>query len=177
MTYRLALTGLVAGAALLFAGSVHAAGGDSAPAPSCPAGQIKDSDGKCKPADNTAIDRDARVSYGIALAQADRYEEAIAALMPLAGEDDPQVLNYLGFAHRKAGRLETGIGYYQRALAANPDYVLAREYLGEAYLTMGRLDLAEAQLAEIEARCGDTCGTYFELADRIEDYRERQWRG
>lgn len=143
----------------------------------CPAGQIRDGDGKCKPAQSNAIENEARVVYGLSLAKAGRYDEALAVLATARDQNDPRVLNYTGYALRKSGRIEEGISFYMKALAADPDYVQAREYLGEAYLTLGRVDLAEEQLAEIEARCGSGCGTYFELSDRIEDYRERAWRG
>lgn len=43
-----------------------------------------------------------------------------------------------------------------------------REYLGEAYVIQGRLDLALAELAEIEKRCGKTCEPYEDLAEAIE---------
>ena len=45
---------------------------------------------------------------------------------------------------------------------------LVREYLGEAYVTQGKLDLAKAELAEIEKRCGTTCEPYEDLAEAIE---------
>jgi hypothetical protein len=38
-----------------------------------------------------------------------------------------------------------------------------REYLGEAYIQLGRVDLARDQLAEIEKHCGTTCEPYVEL--------------
>jgi tetratricopeptide (TPR) repeat protein len=39
---------------------------------------------------------------------------------------------------------------YQRALALRPDYPQALEYLGEAYVAMGKLDQARALLAKLE---------------------------
>jgi tetratricopeptide (TPR) repeat protein len=77
-------------------------------------------------------------------------------------------LNYTGYSHRKAGRLETGITYYRKALAINPDFVLAREYLGEGYVAAGRIDLAKVELAEIGKRCGVACEEYKDLSKAIE---------
>ena len=42
-----------------------------------------------------------------------------------------------------------------------------REYLGEAYVIKGRLDLAKEQLGKIEALCGRGCEEYRDLADAI----------
>ena len=53
-------------------------------------------------------------------------------------------------------------------MALDPEYTLVREYLGEAYVIKGELDLAKEQLAEIEKRCGTTCEPYQDLAEAIE---------
>jgi tetratricopeptide (TPR) repeat protein len=54
------------------------------------------------------------------------------------------VLNGLGYSHRKLGLLDEAIGYYRRALALDPSYVLAREYLGEGYVAAGKIALARS---------------------------------
>ena len=46
--------------------------------------------------------------------------------------------------------------------------MLAREYLGEGYVKMGRMDLAREQLAEIGNRCGTACEEYLLLAQAID---------
>ena len=104
---------------------------------------------------------------GRALAKEGEYDWAIAVLAAVQNQQDPRVLNYTGYSHRKAGRLEIGIVYYQKALAIDPDFNLAREYLGEGYVAAGRLDLARAQLAEIATRCGAGCEEYRDLAAAI----------
>jgi len=43
-----------------------------------------------------------------------------------------------------------------------------REYLGEAYVIKGRLDLAREQLQRIESICGSTCEEYRDLAEAIQ---------
>ena len=75
-------------------------------------------------------------------------------------KSDPSILNYLGYSHRKAGRVLVGLGYYEEALRIDPDYTLVREYLGEAHLQLGDVAAAKDQLAEIEKRCGTTCEEY-----------------
>jgi tetratricopeptide (TPR) repeat protein len=101
------------------------------------------------------------------LADEGEYEWALDHLRLMSNQSDAEVLNYTGYANRKAGRLETGISYYHKALAITPNYVQAREYLGEAYVLAGRVDLARAQLQEIGWRCGTHCETYQALEAAI----------
>jgi Flp pilus assembly protein TadD len=100
---------------------------------------------------------------GKLLATEAEYDWALEVLALISKQDDAKVLNYIGYSHRKAGRLETGIEAYKKALMLDPDYVQAREYLGEAYILAGKKDLAMAELAEIKTRCGETCPEYAEL--------------
>jgi tetratricopeptide (TPR) repeat protein len=107
-------------------------------------------------------------NQGEALARQGEYDWALTVLAHIKNQDDPRVLNYTGYSHRKAGRLETGITYYRKALAINPDFVLAREYLGEGYVAAGRVDLAKVELAEIAKRCGISCTEYQDLNKAIQ---------
>src|ERR1700756_5587741 len=78
-------------------------------------------------------------------------------------------LNYRGYATRKLGRTDEGIGFYLKSLALDPSYPQVREYLGEAYVIQGKFDLAKDQLATIEKLCGSkTCEYYADLADALE---------
>jgi tetratricopeptide (TPR) repeat protein len=103
---------------------------------------------------------------GYVLAKEGEYDWALD-LLEVADQKNPDVLNMQGYSHRKAGRLDVAVGFYQQAIAMNPDFVRAREYLGEGYAAAGKLDLAKAQLAEIEKRCGKTCEEYEDLAKAI----------
>ena len=105
------------------------------------------------------------------LAVLGRYDDAIKVLSNSRNKNDPRVLNYLGYSHRKAGRIDTGIGYYLAALKIDPDHTLVREYLGEAYLQLNDLDNARDQLTEIENRCGTQCKEYVELASLIRQHQ------
>ncbi len=107
----------------------------------------------------------------VSLIRAEHYAEALELLWAIEACDDPKVLNYIGFSTRKLGDLETGIKYYHRALEIDPDYALAREYLGEGYLEKGDLAAAKGELAQIEARCGTGCREYAVLDRAIADYR------
>ncbi len=102
------------------------------------------------------------------LAKEGEYDWALTILGLIENQNDPRVLNYTGYSHRKAGRLETGIAYYQKALAIDPNFNLAREYLGEGYVAAGMIKEAKMQLAEIATRCGTSCEEYNDLKKVIE---------
>jgi tetratricopeptide (TPR) repeat protein len=99
-----------------------------------------------------------------------KYDEAIKVLTLAQDKTDPRILNYLGYSHRKAGRVLVGLGYYQEALRNNPDYTLVREYMGEAHLMLGDVAAARLQLSEIENRCGKGCREYGMLEEQIDAY-------
>jgi tetratricopeptide (TPR) repeat protein len=106
--------------------------------------------------------------YAYSLAKADRYQEAIDVLDMLANPNTPRALNYRGYATRKLGRTEEGVGYYLKSVALDPNYSQVREYLGEAYVIQGKFDLAKEQLATIEKLCGSKdCENYEDLADAL----------
>src|ERR1700754_4808243 len=81
--------------------------------------------------------------YAYSLAKADRYQEAIDVLDMLDNPNTPRALNYRGYATRKLGRTDEGIGYYLKSVALDPQYAQVREYLGEAYVAKG--DMVEAK--------------------------------
>lgn len=114
------------------------------------------------------LDQDSIFDYGRNLAYAGRYDEAIEVLELAPQPQDHRVLNMLGYASRKRGNLDQAFAYYQASISQNRNYALVRAYLGEAYLTVGELELARVQLTEIERICGSrTCDAYGNLADRI----------
>lgn len=107
-------------------------------------------------------------AYG--LARAGQYAAA-REILRLGDQSDPRVLNYTGFVTRKLGAVDAALPYYRRALDLDPDYVLARAYLGEAFLQKDELELALGELGEIERRCGRACAEYVELGILIETHR------
>ena len=100
---------------------------------------------------------------GRQLALDGHYQDAIKVLEMASNENDPAVLTYLGYSHRKLGDVDLGIALYKKALDVDPDNVDTREYLGEGYVSKGELDLAWLELVEIEKRCGKTCVEYQAL--------------
>jgi tetratricopeptide (TPR) repeat protein len=124
--------------------------------------------GKCVKASSGVLPDEDLYQQGRALAQAGEYDWALSVLAAVRNQNDPRVLNYIGYSHRKSGRLDEAFGYYHKAIEIDPNFVLAREYLGEGYVAAGRIDLAKSQLTEIANRCGTTCEEYQELAEHIE---------
>ena len=152
--------------------AIAAGGGSESSTPACASGEVWDNKTQKCVKQTGALDTDSLYETGRKLALAERYGEAITVLSLAADRGDPRVLNYLGYSHRKQGRVLVGLGYYQEALKIDPDYTLVREYMGEAFLQMGDLKSAEGQLAEIEGRCGKDCAEYAELETMIEAYRK-----
>jgi tetratricopeptide (TPR) repeat protein len=154
----------------LAAGSGASGSGATNPKKVCKKPQVlKKIDGKMKCVKPVAgiLPDDQLYDQGRLLAKSGEYDWALEVLAAIQNQNDPRVLNYTGYSNRKAGRLELGISYYHKALAIDPNFVLAREYLGEGYVAAGRVDLAQLQLAEIKTRCGESCEEYKDLSKAI----------
>jgi tetratricopeptide (TPR) repeat protein len=122
---------------------------------------------KCVDPQQGMLDDDSIYETGRDLAMMGRYDEAITILNYVSNPQDKRVLNYLGYSYRKSGQIDVGLKYYAQALAVDPNYVLVREYLGEALIMKGDVAGAKAQLIEIQTRCGVTCEPYVELKDAL----------
>lgn len=175
-TIRVMTMAVVFGIAL--SGAAFAAGesdsGTSNTVENCKNGQVWDRrQQKCVAPKKGALDDDSLYEAGRDLAYAGRYDEAIDVLSLASDRNDKRVLNFLGFAHRKAGRLEVGIGYYRQAIEIDPAYTLVREYYGEALLMKGDVAGARAQLTAIETLCGSQdCEEYADLAEGIAAFKK-----
>jgi tetratricopeptide (TPR) repeat protein len=120
---------------------------------------------------------DAELFYaGYWFARTGRYREALSYL-ELARVRDERVLTYIGFATRKLGDVDGALPFYGEALARNPDYTVARAYLGEAHLAKREPEKARAELAEIARRCGTGCPEHADLAAQISLYETLNGRG
>ncbi|MDL2407531.1 hypothetical protein PY650_18025 [Rhizobium calliandrae] len=160
--------GLVLGA---FAVPVFAAGDNSSTTPTCKKGEIYDNKTKkCVKQQGANITDENRADYAYSLAKKDhRYEEALEVLDTMQNPNTAEALNYRGYATRKLGRTDEGISYYLKSVAMDPKYSLVREYLGEAYVIKGQIDLAKDQLSTIKALCGNTsCEEYQDLNEAIQ---------
>jgi tetratricopeptide (TPR) repeat protein len=78
--------------------------------------------------------------------------------------NQPNTLNYLGFASRKIGNLEIAEKYYLEGLSIDPNHFGINEYLGELYVNTNRLDKAKERLKVLE-NCN--CEEFKELNNAI----------
>lgn len=162
--------------ALSIATSAFAAGSDSSTPPkptettkTCTDGKVFDQRSKqCVVAKDSKLDDDKLYEAARELAYAGQYENALDVLDAAADQNAPRILTYKGFASRKAGDLEAGMSYYHAALAIDPNFILARSYMGQALAGAGDLRGAKAQLAEIKARGGRDTWAYASLKQTLQ---------
>lgn len=141
--------------------------------PDCPSGQVYDSVSKtCVPEKSSRLSDEDKTNYAYHLAKKGEYQAALNLLDTLKNANTAEAWNYRGYATRKLGRTDEGIGYYQRSLALQPNYAKAREYLGEAWMVKGRPDLAKEQLKVIAGICGQDCEEYRDLQAAIDGHPE-----
>ncbi len=97
-----------------------------------------------------------------------RYEKAFEYLIKSNKEtpNQPDTLNYLGYASRKLGNFEVAEKYYLEGLKIKPDHKGINEYLGELYIKTNRIDLAKQRL-EVLKTCN--CEEYDELKELIDN--------
>lgn len=155
--------------------AAFAAGGDETPpkptktTKECAGKRVwDDKKGRCVRAQNSSLDEQGLYDAVRELAYAGRLLDAQAVLAAMPDQQDDRVLTYWGFTHRKLGGLDVGMQFYQRALAVNPDNILARSYMGQGLLEAGDLPGAKAQLAEIRARGGKNTWAERSLAQAIQ---------
>jgi tetratricopeptide (TPR) repeat protein len=150
-------------------GGSQSSSGNGGGVTACPRGQVYSQRSRqCVQARSEVLTDENLAEYAFALAKANRFDEALDTLNMVQNLQTPRVLNYRGYITRKLGRTEEGIGYYLQSVALDPNYTQVREYLGEAYVTQGKLDLANEQLQTIQALCGTQCEEYEDLADAIQ---------
>ena len=103
-----------------------------------------------------------------------RYEKALEYLIKSNKEkpNQPDTLNYLGFATRKLGDYEKGEEYYLLGLQIDPDHKGINEYLGELYVVTDRIDLAKERLSVLK-NCN--CEEYKELKEIIEGKKQSKY--
>lgn len=167
---------LILTAALLFPMAAFAAGSsdNSPPKPTqttttCQNGQVWDKKTKsCVDAQESRLDDDTRYGAVRELAYAGQYKEALYVLAAMSDQTESRVLTYYGFTHRKAGRTDLGMQYYQAALKTDPDNLLARSYMGQGLVAAGDIEAARVQLAEIESRGGKSSWPETSLRKAIE---------
>jgi tetratricopeptide (TPR) repeat protein len=108
-----------------------------------------------------------------AMIQARDYQGALPLLQQVVAKDpkNADAYNLMGFATRQSGNPAGSLQYYQHALAIDSRHIGAYEYLGEAYLMLGRLQEAEQQLARLDSLCTFGCAEYRQLKAAIADFK------
>ena len=169
VTFPLILSfALLIGPPAYAAGSGGSSGGGSTP--TCPKGFVYDKKKKKCVQKNAQVFPDSElIEQAWALARKGEFEAGRILFSSVANKQNPEVLNGLGYTNRKLGQFGVAIDYYRQAIALNPNYAGAREYLGEGYVTMGKIDLAKEQLGEIKRICGTSCEEYADLNEAIEE--------
>jgi len=123
---------------------------------------------------NAAAEADKRnIERGKQAIEAGDWERA-AAFLERAAEADARnadVFNLLAYSYRHLDRLDEAFEHYARALDLDPRHLGAHEYVGEAYLLVGDLAMAEHHLAALTEICA-SCEETEELAEAIERYRQ-----
>ena len=143
------------------AGAALAVGDDDSPpkptetSTECPDGYVfdKEKDGCVKSA-SLDLDDDQRYQAVRELAYAGRPASVLKVIDGAEAKDSPRFLTYRGFALREMGDFDGAMQAYQRALAIDPDNLLARSYMAQGLLTQDRREEALAQLQIIEAKGG-----------------------
>lgn len=149
-------------AAFSFVTPALAAGSDSGTPPKptetstkCEDGMVYDEKTKtCIKSSASLVTDDMRYAAARELAYQGRYISASMVLDTAENPDDPRFLNYRGFVQRNLGDVDGAMAFYTRALQADPDYLLARSYMGQGLIAQGDLAGALEQLHEIDARGG-----------------------
>lgn len=178
---RLSMLVLVAGLASASATAAFAAGEETdgtQPPPKtetttkCTDGKVWDKKKKeCVKADQSGFNDDDLYKAAREFAYAGQYENAIRVLQLASNQNDPRILNYLGYSNRKAGRMELGMSFYKKALQADENYILARSYMGQALIEQGDVNAAKVQLVEIRDRGGENTWAYRSLLQALNGYR------
>ena len=100
-----------------------------------------------------------------------QYSDAIVKLNDALVTDskNADIYNYLGFSHRKLGKMEQAAVYYNKALEINPKHKGALEYQGEMYLTLNEINKAEENLKKLDKICFLGCSEFDKLKKSIMD--------
>ncbi|MEY9780448.1 tetratricopeptide repeat protein [Sinorhizobium fredii] len=139
----------------------------------CKDGKIWDAKrNRCVEAKRSDLGDDILFDAARELAYAGQFENAIKVLGAMKEQRSARVLNYMGYANRRAGRMELGMQYYRRAIQADENYILARSYMGQALVEQGRVEEARAQLVEIRDRGGEDSWAYRALLQSLGGIRQ-----
>ena len=137
--------------ACLVPGAVLAVGGGGdEPAPTettetCADGLVFDiATETCLPPEQSTNEDSALLRDALRLNYEGRYAAALALLAEVEPSSDS--LTQQGYATRRSGDMEGGLALYAAALALDPANILTRSYRAMAYVELGHMDAARAEL-------------------------------
>lgn len=119
------------------------------------------------------VKRDPDYVAGEAAVKRQDWPEVVARMQSVIGRDarNADAWNYLGYAQRHLGDMDSSFKSYDTALQINPRHRGAHEYVGEAWLKVGRVDKAEEHLKALDKLCFFPCEEYTELKEKIADHK------
>jgi tetratricopeptide (TPR) repeat protein len=95
------------------------------------------------------------------------YANGIAKLHSLGHDDDAAIANLIGYSSRKLGRYDEAKYWYEKSLAADPNFARTWSYYGMWYAEQGNLLKAQDILEKVRSICGTECKEYTELKSAI----------
>lgn len=140
--------------------------GGSSQVATCKTGEVYDNaKKKCVPKTSGIVPDKDLYEQGRALALAGDYPSALDLLQSVRNQKDPMVLTMIGYSKRKMGDVAGGFEYYNQALAIDPNNLNTHEYMGEAYVVIGKIEEAKLELSTLAKLCGGKgCEQYDDLA-------------
>lgn len=119
----------------------------------CAEGQIYTAETDvCADIADSPLNDDALYEVARELAYFGRLDDALAVLSQMSEPESGRVQTYLGFVARQMGDFDQAMIHYQAALEIDPNNILARSYLGMAYIARGDHYMAHFQLQQIRYR-------------------------
>jgi Flp pilus assembly protein TadD len=108
-----------------------------------------------------------------AMIEAKNYTAAMPLLQQVVAKNpkDADAYTLMGYATRKSGDANGSLQYYNQALGLDPKHIGAHEYIGEAYLMLGRPAEAEQHLARLDSLCVFGCTEYRTLKAAVANYK------
>ena len=102
------------------------------------------------------------------------YKKAISSLLQANKQNpgNPDILNLLGFSHRKIGDYDNAEIYYSMGLEVDPKHIGINEYMGELFVVTNRIDEAKKRLAVLE-NCN--CEEYNQLKQVINGTKKSKY--
>jgi len=105
--------------------------------------------------------------------QAKQWSQAASVLEKVVAKEprNADAHNLLGFSYRWMDRMDDSFASYGKALAIEPNHRGAHQYVGVAYLKVGKPEKAEEHLAKLQQICGANCEETRELAAKLAEYK------